>query len=73
MAFLLVAVSLSENSAVMNHCGVGHTPVDFIDRVKAKIYQPYIMQIYDSFNQWKENSTDRNGSRGGIDIIQDLR
>ncbi|KAJ6104440.1 hypothetical protein N7523_010760 [Penicillium sp. IBT 18751x] len=54
---ILTGSSLSFKSAVMNHCGVGPIPVDFMDEVKAKIYQPCIMQILDLFNQLKEDLT----------------
>ncbi|KAJ5273465.1 hypothetical protein N7478_008590 [Penicillium angulare] len=48
---LLTGSSLSFKSAIMNHCGTGPLPVDFMDEVHAEIYQPCIMQILDLFNQ----------------------
>jgi hypothetical protein len=53
---VLTGSTLSFKSAVMNHCGVGPLPVDFMGEVKAEIYQPCIMQVFDLFNQLKSNS-----------------
>ncbi|KAJ5675639.1 hypothetical protein N7462_008536 [Penicillium macrosclerotiorum] len=49
--------SLSFKSAVVNHCGVGPLPVDFMDEVKSEIYQPCLMQVLELFNQLKEKAT----------------
>ena len=68
---ILTGSSLSFKSAVINHCGVGPIPVDFMDEVKAKIYQPCIMQIFDLFNQLKENSTASHGYHIGINDLQE--
>ncbi|KAJ5145029.1 hypothetical protein N7448_002421 [Penicillium atrosanguineum] len=67
---ILTGSSLSFKSAVMNHCGVGPIPVDFMDEVKAEIYQPCIMQVLDLFNQLKGDSTSSTGSRIGINDAQ---
>ena len=67
---ILTGSSLSFKSAVMNHCGVGPIPVDFMDEIKAKIYQPCIMQILDLFNQLKEDSTGSPRSRIGFNDAQ---
>ncbi|KAJ5108962.1 hypothetical protein N7456_005637 [Penicillium angulare] len=50
---LLTGSSLSFKSAIINHCGTGPLPVDFMDEVHEEIYQPCIMQILDLFNQRK--------------------
>jgi hypothetical protein len=68
---VLTGSSLSFKSAVMNHCGVGPIPVDFMDEVKAKIYQPCIMQIFDLFNQLKEDPAHNHGSLSEIEVIQE--
>jgi hypothetical protein len=54
---VLTGSSLSFKSAVMNYCGAGPLPVNFMDEVNAQIYQPCIMQIFELFNHLKENST----------------
>ncbi|KAJ5895240.1 hypothetical protein N7495_006931 [Penicillium taxi] len=54
---VLTGSSLSFKSAVMNYCGVGPIPVDFMEEVKSEIYQPCIMQIFELFNQLKQNET----------------
>ncbi|KAJ5920552.1 hypothetical protein N7516_011410 [Penicillium verrucosum] len=54
---ILTGSSLSFKSAVMNYCGTGPLPVNFMDEVNAQNYQPCIMQIFELFNQLKENST----------------
>jgi hypothetical protein len=70
---ILTGSTLSFKSAVMNYCGMGPLPVDFMDEVKAKDYQPCIMQLFDLFNQLKENSTANNPSfqrsHGGLESI----
>lgn len=53
---VLTGSSLSFKSAIMNYCGVGPLPVNFMDEVNAQNYQPCIMQIFELFNQLKENS-----------------
>lgn len=68
---ILTGSSLSFKSAVMNHCGVGPIPVDFMDEVKAKIYQPCIMQVFDLFNQLKESPTHSQDYLAGIKNIQE--
>ncbi|KAJ5201829.1 uncharacterized protein N7498_006492 [Penicillium cinerascens] len=68
---ILTGSSLSFKSAVMNHCGVSPIPVDFMDEVTAKIYQPCIMQIFDLFNRLKENSTASHGSHMGVNDLQE--
>jgi hypothetical protein len=65
---ILTGSTLSFKSAVMNYCGMGPLPVDFMDEVKAKSYQPCIMQLFDLFNQLKENST-ANDPSGGLESI----
>ncbi|KAJ5142919.1 uncharacterized protein N7515_001706 [Penicillium bovifimosum] len=54
---VLTGSSLSFKSAVINYCGAGPLPVNFMDEVKAQIYQPCIMQIFEWFNQLKGDST----------------
>ncbi|KAJ5747926.1 uncharacterized protein N7511_009622 [Penicillium nucicola] len=54
---ILTGSTLSFKSAIMNYCGMGPLPVDFMDEVKAKAYQPCIMQVFDLFNQLKQNET----------------
>lgn len=53
---LLTGSSLSFKSAIMNYCGAGPLPVNFMDEVDAQNYQPCIMQIFELFNQLKESS-----------------
>ncbi|KAJ5610483.1 hypothetical protein N7510_007202 [Penicillium lagena] len=54
---VLTGSTLSFKSAVMNHCGVGPLPIDFMGEVKAEIYQPCIMQVLELFNQLQPKST----------------
>ncbi|EKV15770.1 Alkaline phosphatase-like, alpha/beta/alpha [Penicillium digitatum] len=54
---ILTGSSLSFKSAVMNYCGAGPLPVNFMDEVKSQNYQPCIMQIFELFNQLKDSST----------------
>ncbi|OGE48791.1 hypothetical protein PENARI_c026G09232 [Penicillium arizonense] len=72
---ILTGSTLSFKSAVMNYCGTGPLPVDFMVEVKAKNYQPCIMQLFDLFNQLKENSTTNNPRfqrpHGGLESIHD--
>lgn len=60
---LLTGSSLSFKSAVMNYCGVGPIPVDFMGEVHSDIYQPCIMQIFDLFNQLKNSTTSPKSSQ----------
>lgn len=60
---LLTGSSLSFKSAVMNYCGVGPIPVDFMGEVRSEIYQPCIMQIFDLFNQLKNSTTTHKSSQ----------
>lgn len=57
---ILTGSSLSFKSAVMNYCGAGPLPVNFMDEVNSQNYQPCIMQIFELFNQLKENSTKKS-------------
>ncbi|KGO77778.1 Alkaline phosphatase-like, alpha/beta/alpha [Penicillium italicum] len=54
---ILTGSSLSFKSAVMNYCGAGPLPVNFMDEVNSQNYQPCIMQIFELFNRLKESST----------------
>lgn len=58
---VLTGSTLSFKSAVMNHCGVGPIPIDFMGEVKADIYQPCIMQVLELFNQLQPKSTIDDG------------
>ncbi|OQD82674.1 hypothetical protein PENANT_c020G07053 [Penicillium antarcticum] len=72
---ILTGSTLSFKSAIVNYCGMGPLPVDFMDEVKAKTYQPCIMQVFDMFNQVKENATTKDpslhGSHGGLKSMHD--
>ncbi|KAJ5788348.1 hypothetical protein N7457_003338 [Penicillium paradoxum] len=72
---ILTGSSLSFKSAVMNYCGAGPLPVNFMDEVNSQCYQPCIMQIFELFNQLKENSTIKSTgdykSDGGLEHIHD--
>ncbi|KAJ5617676.1 hypothetical protein N7537_002790 [Penicillium hordei] len=57
---ILTGSSLSFKSAVMNYCGTGPLPVNFMDEVNSQNYQPCIMQIFELFNKLKENSTKKD-------------
>lgn len=74
---VLTGSSLSFKSAVMNHCGVGPLPVNFMDEVRAEIYQPCIMQILELFNRLKrsnlENDTSHHKPGNGIERIHGRR
>lgn len=59
---ILTGSSLSFKSAVMNYCGVGPIPVDFMSEVHSDIYQPCIMHIFDLFNQLKNSTTNDKSS-----------
>ncbi|OQE80476.1 hypothetical protein PENNAL_c0046G05597 [Penicillium nalgiovense] len=62
---VLTGSSLSFKSAVMNYCGVGPLPVNFMDEVNSQNYQPCIMQIFELFNQLKEDSAEKGRSITG--------
>ncbi|KAF9241679.1 hypothetical protein DTO012A7_7349 [Penicillium roqueforti] len=68
---VLTGSSLSFKSAVMNYCGAGPLPVNFMEEVNAKNYQPCIMQIFELFNQLKKNSTEKGKPRNGFEHIHD--
>ncbi|KAI2703507.1 hypothetical protein CBS147332_7493 [Penicillium roqueforti] len=68
---VLTGSSLSFKSAVMNYCGAGPLPVNFMEEVNAKNYQPCIMQIFELFNQLKKNSTEKGKPRNGVEHIHD--
>lgn len=72
---VLTGSSLSFKSAVMNYCGVGPLPVNFMDEVNSQNYQPCIMQIFELFNQLKEDSAEKgkvNHKTGtGLEHIHD--
>lgn len=53
---ILTGSSLSFKSAIINYCGAGPLPVNFMDEANAENYQPCIMQILELFNTFK-NST----------------
>ncbi|KAJ5543206.1 hypothetical protein N7535_005635 [Penicillium sp. DV-2018c] len=68
---ILTGSSLSFKSAVINYCGAAPIPVNFMDEVKAQIYQPCIMQIFELFNQLKGDftaeSAESTRSRTGLE------
>jgi hypothetical protein len=72
---VLTGSTLSFKSAIMNYCGMGPLPVDFMDEVKEIHYQPCIMQIFDMFNQLKENATAKDPNllrlHGGLEYTHD--
>ncbi|CAG8142380.1 unnamed protein product [Penicillium nalgiovense] len=72
---VLTGSSLSFKSAVTNYCGVGPLPVNFMDEVNSQNYQPCIMQIFELFNQLKEDSAEKgtvNHKTGtGLEHIHD--
>lgn len=53
---MLTGSTLSFKSALVNYCGVGPLPVDFMMEAEAAIYQPCIMQVLNLFNQLKEKT-----------------
>ncbi|KAJ5503284.1 hypothetical protein N7463_006158 [Penicillium fimorum] len=54
---ILSGSSVSLKSEVMNYCGAGPLPVNSVGEVKSQNYQPCIMQMFELFNQLKQNST----------------
>ena len=66
---VLTGSSLSFKSAVMNYCGAGPLPVNFMDEVNARNYQPCIMQMFELFNQLKQNSTNKVKPGNGLEQI----
>ncbi|CAG8909326.1 unnamed protein product [Penicillium egyptiacum] len=72
---VLTGSTLSFKSAVMNYCGAGPLPVNFMDEVNSHNYQPCIMQIFELFNQLKVDSTEKgtvNRKTGtGLEYIHD--
>ncbi|KGO60274.1 Alkaline phosphatase-like, alpha/beta/alpha [Penicillium expansum] len=72
---ILTGSSLSFKSAVMNYCGAGPLPVNFMDEINSQNYQPCIMQIFELFNQLKESSTKKatinHKPETGIEHIHD--
>lgn len=70
---MLTGSTLSFKSAIMNYCGAGPLPVNFMDEVNSENYQPCIMQVLDLFNAVKENSTSRHSSGSGIEHIHDRK
>lgn len=61
---MMTGSTLSFKSALVNYCGVGPLPVDFMEEAESDIYQPCIMQIFRLFNQLKENDASLNGTKG---------
>ncbi|KAK2880004.1 hypothetical protein FQN49_000668 [Arthroderma sp. PD_2] len=49
--------SLSAKSFLGSHCGVHPLPVDFLEEVTTKIYQPCISHIFNLFNQAKDEAS----------------
>ncbi|KAJ5333491.1 uncharacterized protein N7506_007274 [Penicillium brevicompactum] len=74
---VLTGSSLSFKSAIINYCGAGPLPVDFMDEANAENYQPCIMQILELFNTFKKNSTakgtDGSGSGSETERIIDRK
>lgn len=71
---MLTGSSLSFKSALVNYCGVGPLPVDFMMEADSDIYQPCIMQIFNLFNKLKGSSTNATREGGqGLDAIQDRK
>jgi hypothetical protein len=68
---VLTGSSLSFKSAIMNYCGAGPLPVNFMDEARSENYQPCIMQVFELFNTLKENSTTKStlASSSGLDHI----
>lgn len=62
---ILTGSTLSFKSAIMNYCGAGPLPVNFMDEVNSENYQPCIMQVLELFNTLKENSTSTHSSGSG--------
>ncbi|KAJ5170483.1 uncharacterized protein N7500_003266 [Penicillium coprophilum] len=54
---IITGSSVSLKSEIMNYCGAGPLPVNSMDEVKFQNYQPCLMQVFELFNQLKENST----------------
>ncbi|OJD10920.1 hypothetical protein AJ78_08195 [Emergomyces pasteurianus Ep9510] len=48
--------TISFKSVVGSHCGIGPLPVDFLEEVNGKLYQPCIPQILELFNREKKTS-----------------
>jgi hypothetical protein len=68
---ILTGSSLSFKSAVMNYCGAGPLPVNFMDEAKSENYQPCIMQVLELFNTLKEKTTSKSTyiSSSGLEHI----
>ena len=54
--------SLSAKSRLVNYCGLGPLPVDFMHENDIIPYQPCLMHIMDLFNQRKNSSSSRNST-----------
>lgn len=71
---MLTGSSLSFKSALVNYCGVGPLPVDFMMETESDIYQPCIMQIFNLFNKLKGSSENAsNEDSQGLDTIHDRK
>ncbi|KAJ5762274.1 uncharacterized protein N7511_005656 [Penicillium nucicola] len=58
---ILSGSSLSAKSRLVNYCGLGPLPVDFMHENDIIPYQPCLMHILDLFNQ-RKNATSRSGN-----------
>lgn len=70
---ILTGSSLSFKSAIMNYCGAGPLPVNFMEEANSENYQPCIMQILELFNTLKEDSKEKSphSSSSGLESIHD--
>lgn len=62
---ILSGSSLSAKSRLVNYCGLGPLPVDFMHENDIIPYQPCLMHIMDLFNQRKNSSAPANSSGSG--------
>ncbi|KGO78374.1 Alkaline phosphatase-like, alpha/beta/alpha [Penicillium italicum] len=62
---ILSGSSLSAKSRLVNYCGLGPLPVDFMHENDIIPYQPCLMHIMDLFNQRKKSSVSANSTHSG--------
>lgn len=59
---ILSGSSLSAKSRLVNYCGLGPLPVDFMHENDIIPYQPCLMHILDLFNQRKSSARSENST-----------
>ncbi|KZN85727.1 hypothetical protein EN45_099210 [Penicillium chrysogenum] len=64
---ILSGSTLSAKSRLVNYCGLGPLPVDFMHENDIIPYQPCLMHIMDLFNQRKNSSSSGNSTNGHLE------